>query len=249
MGAGWGRSQVFFNQLTDFLGHRELSFVRFVGNMTTTLSAAGRLVATSPTVPDRSDEELLLRYRDAGEREAFEELVHRYERELYGYLRRFLGDTALAEDAFQGTFLQIHLRCDQFEEGRKFRPWMYTIATNQAIDAQRRTRRHKMVSLDQRNVRGDQDEVGALIDMLSDAEPSAVEQLDSNERRTWVQAAVAALPETLRASVNLIYYQGLKYREAADVLGVPVGTVKSRLHVALLRLNEAWRRDDRPNEA
>ena len=77
-------------------------------------------------------------------------LVHRYERELYSYLRRYLGDAAMAEDAFQGTFLQIHLKCGQFEPGRKFRPWLYTIATNQAIDAQRRNKRHRMVSLDRR---------------------------------------------------------------------------------------------------
>ena len=82
-----------------------------------------------------SDEELLGRYRKQGDRQAFAVLVHRYERELYSYLRQYLGDATLAEDAFQATFLQVHLKCDQFEEGRKFRPWVYTIATNQAINA------------------------------------------------------------------------------------------------------------------
>src|SRR6187399_1825973 len=101
--------------------------------------------------PDRaglSDEELLVAYRDRGDRRAFAELVRRYERELYSYLRRYLGDAGMAEDTFQATFLQVHLKCDQFEEGRKFRPWLYTIATNQAIDARRRAKRHRMVSLD-----------------------------------------------------------------------------------------------------
>ena len=100
--------------------------------------------------PDRheSDERLLLEYRQTGRRELFADLVRRYERELFNYLRRYLGDTGMAEDAFQATFLQVHLKCDQFEEGRRFRPWLYTIATNQAIDAQRRNKRHRMVSLD-----------------------------------------------------------------------------------------------------
>src|SRR3989304_4903459 len=85
-----------------------------------------------------SDELLLRRYRDKGDRAAFEELVHRYERELYSYLRRYLGDADLAEDVFQTTFLQVHQKCSQFQDGRSFRPWLYTIATHQAIDALRK---------------------------------------------------------------------------------------------------------------
>jgi RNA polymerase sigma-70 factor (ECF subfamily) len=109
---------------------------------------------TGPAVwSAKSDEELLLAYRDDGEWRAFEELVHRYERELYSYLRRYLGDAAMAEDVFQSAFLQLHLKCDKYEPGRPVRPWLYTIATNQAIDAQRRTRRHRLVSLDRRHER------------------------------------------------------------------------------------------------
>src|SRR5690606_19500070 len=90
-----------------------------------------------PAVGDEhflSDEQLLIEYRETGGRELFAQLVQRYERELYSYLRRYLGDAEIAEDVFQATFLQIHLKREQFEEGRRFRPWLYTIATNQAID-------------------------------------------------------------------------------------------------------------------
>ncbi len=95
----------------------------------------------------RPDEELLAAYVETENRDAFEELVHRYERELYSYLRHFLGDAQLAEDAFQTTFLQVHLKCRQFAPGRRLRPWLYTIAANQAVDLLRRNRRHKAVSL------------------------------------------------------------------------------------------------------
>ena len=101
-----------------------------------------------------SDEELLTGYRDTGDANLFSELVHRYERELYSYLRRYLGDAEMAEDAFQAAFLQVHLKCQQYEAGRAVRPWLYTIATNQAIDAQRRSRRHRMVSLDRAGPKG-----------------------------------------------------------------------------------------------
>src|SRR4030042_1636928 len=87
-----------------------------------------------PPAPDvRTDEDLLLTYRSTKDRGAFEELVGRYEAELYSYLRNFLSDAQMAEDAFQTTFLQIHLKCDQFEAGRRVRPWLYTVATNHAI--------------------------------------------------------------------------------------------------------------------
>ncbi|MBL9122858.1 MAG: sigma-70 family RNA polymerase sigma factor [Planctomycetaceae bacterium] len=199
-----------------------------------------------------TDEELIAIYKRSGERRAFDELVHRYERELYSYLRRYLGDATLAEDAFQTTFLQVHLKCDQFEEGRKFRPWLYTIATNQAIDTQRRNKRHKLVSLDRRQGRDGGDDLGALLDLLTTKESGPAGEVESTERANWIRRAVSELPETLRAAVTLIYYQGMRYREAADVLGIPVGTVKSRLHTAVLKLNEAWRLtngaadDDRP---
>ena len=190
-----------------------------------------------------SDEELLRRCRDRGDGAAFESLVHRYERELFNYLRRYLGSAEMADDVFQATFLQVHLKREQFEDGRRFRPWLYTIATNQAIDAQRRNRRHRMVSLDHRT--GGEDEVGSIVEMLAGAGRTADEQMADDEARDWVRAAVAELPEPLRGALMLVYHQGMKYREAADVLGIPVGTVKSRLHAALLRLNESWQRSGR----
>lgn len=190
-----------------------------------------------------SDEELLRRSRAEGDAAAFESLVHRYETELFSYLRRYLGSAEMAEDVFQATFLQVHLKKEQFEVGRRFRPWLYTIATNQAIDAQRRNRRHRMVSLDNRT--GGEDDVGSLVEMLSGAEQTADEQMESEEARAWVRSAVDELPDGLKQALLLVYHKGMKYREAADVLGIPVGTVKSRLHAAVLKLNESWRRSGR----
>jgi len=199
-------------------------------------ASVGTGSGTGPT-----DEELLAHFRENDDALAFESLVRRYESELFSYLRRYLGNAEMAEDVFQATFLQVHLKKDQFEEGRRFRPWLYTIATNQAIDAQRRNKRHRMVSLDHRT--GGEDDVGTLVEMLSGSDRTADEKMEDEEAREWVRTAVGDLPETLRTALLLVYHQGMKYREAADVLGIPVGTVKSRLHAALLRLNETWQAD------
>jgi len=188
----------------------------------------------------RSDEELLLEYRVSEDAAVFAELVSRYERELYNYLRRFLGDGSLAEDVFQATFLQVHVKSDLFESGRKFRPWLYMIATNQAIDTQRRNRRHRRLSLDQAH-RASGEDVGTLMEVVATDEASPYDQVESGERAEWIRQAVATLPEPLENAVKLVYFRGMKYREAANVMSVPVGTVKSRLHSAIQRLGQSWR--------
>jgi len=198
-----------------------------------------KLVGLSADADRMTDEELLLEYRLTGNSGLFETLVKRYERELYNYLRRFLNNQVLAEDAFQATFLQVHLKCHLFDGERKVRPWLYTVATNQAIDIQRRNKRHNLVSLDRPN-RVQNNELGSLIDVLSSREDEPANGLEQGERKEWVRQAVAALPDPLRSAVRLVYFRGMKYREAADELDVPVGTVKSRLHSAVKRLGEAW---------
>jgi RNA polymerase sigma-70 factor (ECF subfamily) len=186
-----------------------------------------------------TDEELLARFR-RGQSEAFGSLVRKYERELYGYLRRYLGDASLADDVFQNTFLALYTKIGQYEEGRPVRPWLYTIATHQAIDALRRQNRHPAVSLDQHREEGADGEVRGLTDLLEARTQSPVENVQGEELRERVRNSIERLPDFLRQVVVLAYYQGLKYREIADVLDIPVGTVKSRLHAAMSRLQEAW---------
>jgi len=196
-------------------------------------------VARTEPLPDCSDEDLLIRFCK-GQSEAFGELVRRYERELYGYLRRYLGDAALAEDVFQNTFLQLYVKSNQYEPGRPVRPWLYTIATNQAIDALRRNNRHQALSLDQGRDEQTSGDVRSLLEALESRGPGPADLAHSQESRERIRASVDRLPDFLRQVLLLAYYQGLKYREIADILGIPVGTVKSRLHAALVKLQEVW---------
>lgn len=200
-------------------------------------------VKTKPQTTDavlsaQTDEELLLSYRRSEDQQIFAELVRRYERELFAYLRRYLGNAEMAEDAFQATFLQLHLKCGTFQEGRRLRPWLYMIATNKAIDLQRRNKRRYWVSIHGNSADGSSD--GRLIDALAGEDPEPETLIESSERREWVNNNLTGLPEYLRLVVHLVYFQGLKYREAAEVLSIPVGTVKSRLHTAILKLTDAW---------
>jgi RNA polymerase sigma-70 factor (ECF subfamily) len=186
-----------------------------------------------------TDEELLAQFCK-GQTEAFGVLIRRYERELYGYLCRYLGDSELAEDVFQNTFLQVYVKSGQYEQGRPVRPWLYTIATHQAIDALRRNGRHQVLSLDQKRDELADGEVRTLLDLLEARGPGPSDQLQGTELRERVRASIERLPDVLKQVVLLAYYQGLKYREIAEILDIPVGTVKSRLHAALVKLQQEW---------
>ena len=188
-----------------------------------------------------SDEELLLEYRVTGKQQLFAILVQRYEQELFSYLCRYLGDEQLAEDTFQTTFLHVHLKRDQFDSGRKVRPWLYRIATNRAIDNIRRRRRRATISLDAPCDPTDPDS-GTWIDLVQGDCQSPDSRLIQKEKHGSSIQALHGLPEHLRQVVMLVYFQNMKYREAADVLSIPVGTVKSRMHTAISKLQETMTR-------
>lgn len=197
-----------------------------------------------PTDPltSLSDEDVLAKLRD-GDRDVFGALVRRYERELFGYLKRYLGDDELAADVFQNTFLAVFLKIDQYELGRPARPWLYTIATNQAIDALRKqTRRNERTADFFVSGKGDSGEENRpFFDLLTDRDIDPAERVVGIEEQLRVRESVDQLPEILRHVVILAYFQGLKYNEIAEILGIPLGTVKSRLHAALLKLAEVWK--------
>jgi RNA polymerase sigma-70 factor (ECF subfamily) len=190
-----------------------------------------------------SDEGLMDRYRDEGRPDDFAHLVRRYEKELYRYLSRYLGDATLADDVFQNTFLQVHQKRALYETGRPFRPWLYAIATHQAVDALRKVGRHPTVSLDLRGDSGESDP-SALVDLLVSRSPGPLANLQDEERREWVRKSIDRLPDPLKQTLVLAYFQDLKYREIAEILDIPVGTVKSRLHASLQKLQQMAGIDD-----
>lgn len=197
--------------------------------------------------PPETDEQLLGRLR-SGERDVFGTLVRRYERELFGYLRRYLGDDDLADDVFQNTFVQVYLKIQQYEPGRAARPWLYAIATNQAIDALRRRNRRADQRADAATTPDEDGQPRPLFELLPAPGDGPPDAADRAEQRELVRAAVDRLPDLLRQVVILAYFQGLKYRDVADVLDIPVGTVKSRLHAALARLTEEWTAQEEPGK-
>lgn len=196
-------------------------------------------VNAADSAKDLTDEQLLLRYQK-GESWAFEELVHRYERELYHFLARFVGDQALAEDVFQETFLQVHLSVEGFDVTRRLKPWLFTIAANKARDALRSRFRRPAAELDAELSQSDSDAT-RFIDLMPADVPPPEEALENQETASTVQNIIQHMPENLRAVLLLSYFHQFPYREIADILNVPLGTVKSRLHVAVREFARRWK--------
>ena len=185
-----------------------------------------------------SDEDLLLEYRLTSRRELFEELVQRYERPLFIYLRHYIGNAEDAEEVFLSAFMKVHLKIEQFEEGRKFRPWLYRIATNIAIDRTRRCQRLPIISNESDfEWNGEEDDSFLMSQFLPGNDPLPSDYADTKEQIEHLHHAIAELPLQLRSVLNVVYFQGLSYREAAEVLDLPFGTIKSRLRVAFKKLN------------
>jgi RNA polymerase sigma-70 factor (ECF subfamily) len=189
----------------------------------------------------QSDEALLQRFAETADRACFEILMRRYQRELYSYLRRYMGDDELAEDAFQLTFVRVYQKAGQFDPTRRFRPWLYGIATHQAIDLKRQSKRQPTYSLDA-PTRSNIERVSTSASSIPDYRSNEVDFLEQAELRDQIQFALEQVGEPGRSALELIYLQGMPYRDAAAALSVPVGTVKSRVHAAIRKLAKVWQR-------
>lgn len=184
-----------------------------------------------------SDEALFERFLD-GDTAAFRTLIERYHDDLLRFLTRLVGDRAAAEDVFQETFLQIHQSAHTFDTSRRFRPWLFTIAANKGRDYLRRKIRQRTVELSA--PLGGSDGNASFVDLLEVDVPSPGAALDAVERDSMVQAALAKLQPALREVLLLAYFQRLSYQQIADDLGIPLGTVKSRMHAAVASFARSW---------
>ncbi|MEZ4448509.1 MAG: sigma-70 family RNA polymerase sigma factor [Nannocystaceae bacterium] len=168
-------------------------------------------MAVDPT----SDEALVVALR-GGDLEAFERLYDRYERRLYGYIRRFVAEPSVADDLFQDVFVTV-LRDRTYDPARgRFAAWLFMVARNRCLGEQRRQRTR--------------DALAEELEVRLAPRPASFDDAGR------VHAAVAALPEPQRQLILLKQLGELTYREIAGLLGVAEGTIKSRLHAATAAL-------------
>jgi RNA polymerase sigma-70 factor (ECF subfamily) len=178
--------------------------------------------ATDPVAA--RDQEDILRFQ-RGDAAGFEALMERYRHRAYGMALGYVGNHDDAMDAVQKAFIRIHRSLGRFRAGEPFFPWFYRIVRNTALNQRRDESRH----------RGD-----CPLEWVTEPArlPSPLQAAEAEELKARLWEAIDGLGEELREVFLLYTFQGLKYREIAELLDIPLGTVMSRLHAARRRIRQ-----------
>jgi RNA polymerase sigma-70 factor (ECF subfamily) len=192
-----------------------------------------------PVSDKKIDAELLERYT-AGEEAAFREIVSRYKDSLYAFLRYFLNRQDLVDDVFQETFLQLFISRESFDTSRSLRPWLFTIAANKAKDALRRQQRTAAIPIGTITA-SEELSFDDVLNVLTSDTTTPYDKLQKGEIAAQVRKIVVNMPENLREILVLAYFNKFSYKQMAQILSIPIGTVKSRLHTAVGRFAKEWK--------
>ena len=175
-----------------------------------------------------ADEELMALVADA-DADAFEVVYDRHIGAAYSLARRICGEGQAAEDSCQDAFLAVWRSAARYDARiGSVRSWLLTVVHHRSIDRVRRATRHRS------GIAGS-DEAAALVASADDTELGALERVDRDE----MAGLVASLPEEQRQAITLSFYSGYTNSEVARILGIPIGTVKSRMRRGLERLRRA----------
>jgi len=198
------------------------------------------------SVPEElTDTELLVRYRQ-GDEQAFREIVDRYKNSLYAFLRRFVSQQEVVEDVFQETFLQLYTSQESFDTNRPLRPWLFTIAANKAKDMLRKMQRQSTMSMGTLADAGDVS-VDEVVNILTSYDTTPDQEASQDEIAQRVRQVIADMPENLRGILILAYFEQFSYKHMAEILSIPIGTVKSRLHTAVVHFMKKWKAANQGN--
>jgi RNA polymerase sigma-70 factor (ECF subfamily) len=193
----------------------------------------------NPVSDRQTDAELLGRYA-SGDESAFREIINRYKNGLYAFLRRFLNRPELVEDVFQETFLQLFNSIESFDTSRPLRPWLFTIAANKAKDTLRKQQRTAAVTIgsiaDSQEMSFDE-----VLNAITSTTSVPLDNIEKSETASQVRMIIANMPDNLREILVLAYFSKFSYKQMAQILSIPIGTVKSRLHTAVIRFSKEWK--------
>lgn len=184
-----------------------------------------------------TDEQAMWRVQMQDDTEAFAHLLARWEQPIKRLCTRMLADTHKAEDLTQEAFARVYSRRKDYQHGGKFSTFLWRVAVNLCLDEIRRVKRRRELAVYSSQTEDSAD--GSFTETLPGHEASPDSALITEEQAEIVRRAVQDLPEHYRSVVILRHYEDLKFREIADILQIPEGTVKSRMFEALTLLNHA----------
>lgn len=182
----------------------------------------------------RRDDSAIIERCKEGDITAFDELVGRYEKQVYNFAYRMTGNYDDASDIASEAFIKVYNAIDTFRGEANFSTWLFRIVTNLYLDERKRSKAHLNVPLDEYI---DLEE-SSVTRQIEDPSPGPQELLEAGERAEVLARAICDLPDYQRVMVLLFHTQGKSYEEIAEITELPIGTVKSRLNRARLALRE-----------
>lgn len=180
-----------------------------------------------------SDEQIVSRIQE-GDNAMFRLIVSRYNQPLLNYIARFTGRGDDAEDVLQELFIRVFRSLSGFDPSRRFKPWLYRIATNLCYDFLKRKK--PSLSLDKDYASADSDRGTTLLDFIPDENYDPEKHYLRRELLDEIKERIDTLPEGQRETFLLFHFEEMQYKDIAETLKIPVGTVKSRLHNACRRI-------------
>jgi RNA polymerase sigma-70 factor (ECF subfamily) len=194
-------------------------------------------VAAKPDLAAKSDQDIVALAR-AGEEPAYRELIRRYERPIFSLLYRMVRDRELAEDLAQETFVKALNAIESYRPEFKFSSWIFKIANNAAIDHLRR-RELDTLSLEGSPHAETPDAIEATALQIGARQESPLDAVEARELGGQIEVAIARLRPEYRSCILLRHVEGRAYEEIAEILGLPLGTVKTYIHRARNELRQA----------
>lgn len=183
------------------------------------------------------DDSTLVKQFQQGDTGAFNLLVDRWQSKIHRFAYRFFSDTDEADEITQKTFIKVYQKVNHLEEPGNFSPWIYRVANNLCLDELKRARRQRSSSLEEWIEQPNQGGNGSPSDRLENKELGQI-----------IQKALLTLPDEQRTVIILKEYEGLKFREIADILEEPESTIKSRMYYGLKSLRNVLQQWNIPNE-
>jgi RNA polymerase sigma-70 factor (ECF subfamily) len=192
------------------------------------------IVENRSLLVQNTDDYLIGQFQN-GDRDAFTHLVHRHKQDIFQFILNKMKERELASDLTQDVFVKLFKSADLYQPTAKFRSWLFRMAQNICIDYHRKHQKASILSLDST---GETDEDWALLNQIQDESANPERETEFVELQSIIENALDSLSEEQRTAFVLCQYQGMSYSEIASVQKVPVGTVKSRIHNALIKVRD-----------
>lgn len=182
----------------------------------------------------RQEDRAIIERCKEGDLSAFDELVRRYEKQVFNFAYRMTQNYDDASDIASDAFVKIFHAIETFRGDANFSTWLFRVVTNLYLDSRKRSKAHMHIPLDEYI---DLEE-STVTRQVEDTSPSPLDRLEAGERQGILDKAINELPEYQRLMVLLYHTRGKSYEEIAEIVGLPIGTVKSRLNRARLALKK-----------